>query len=106
MTGTPIDHALNLPMGSIIQSLSGRKQDAELFYYYSSFITPGMIMKYDFKHSKGKVFKQVQVNDYVSDEFKVEQVFYSSEDGTRIPMFIISKKVSLLLFSIILRIWY
>lgn len=45
-SGCPMDHALVLPIGSIIQTLSGRKQDSELFYYYSSFISPGYFQTY------------------------------------------------------------
>jgi prolyl oligopeptidase len=83
---------LPLPMGSIVQSMSGRREDSELFYSFSSFISPGIIYRYDFKTLSHSVYKETQVEGLKKDFFDVYQVFYESKDGTKVPMFIISKK--------------
>ena len=79
-------------MGSIIQSISGRREDSELFYSFSSFISPGIIYRYDFKTMYHSLYKETKVEGLKKDFFDVKQVFYESKDGTKVPMFIIAKK--------------
>ncbi|TPX63319.1 hypothetical protein SpCBS45565_g06684 [Spizellomyces sp. 'palustris'] len=78
---------LPLPLGSIIGSLTGRKEDKEIFYSFSSFTTPGMIYRFDFRTLKHSVFKETQ-----ADILQTKQIFYTSKDGTKVPMYIISRK--------------
>jgi len=75
--------------------MSGRKQDSMLFYKFSSFIDAGAIYTVDFLDNSPspKLFKEVKIQGLDTSLFEVEQVFYPSKDGTKIPMFIISKKV-------------
>ena len=42
-----------------------------------------------------QVFKECKVKDFDVNQFTTEQVFYQSKDGTKIPMFIVHKKVSI-----------
>ncbi|KAI8823638.1 prolyl oligopeptidase [Fimicolochytrium jonesii] len=83
---------LPLPLGSIIGSLSGRKEDKEIFYSFSSFITPGSIHRYDFETSKHSVFRETKVNGLKADILETKQIFFTSKDGTKVPMYIISRK--------------
>ena len=55
---------LPLPLGSIIGSMSGRKEDKEMFYSFSSFTTPGMIYRFDFTTMTHSVFRETKVNGY------------------------------------------
>jgi len=68
------------------------KNDAEVIYYsFSNYITPGSI--YSFKPTEGisELYKKPAI-DFDSDAFESHQVFYTSKDGTKIPMIISYKK--------------
>jgi prolyl oligopeptidase len=71
--------------------LSGRTDSNEGFYSFESFIVPPTIYHYDVKTGKTEVFARPTV-PFASDLYEVKQVFYTSQDGTRVPMFISSKK--------------
>ncbi len=69
----------------------GRRTEKETFYAYTSFTTPTTIYRYDMATGQSSVFKRPQV-DFDSDAYDTKQVFYTSKDGTRIPMFITYRK--------------
>ena len=69
----------------------GRRDQTETFYGFSSFNIPPSIYRYDMETGKSELFRQAKV-DFNPDDFEVKQVFYSSKDGTRVPMFIAHKK--------------
>ncbi|KAJ3151501.1 hypothetical protein HDU89_001944 [Geranomyces variabilis] len=92
-TGKPLEpKQLPLPLGSIIGSISGRKEDKELFYSFSSFITPGSIYRFDFASGKETLFRETKVTGLKADLLETRQVFYESKDGTKVPMYIICRK--------------
>ncbi|HWZ81869.1 MAG TPA: prolyl oligopeptidase family serine peptidase [Terriglobales bacterium] len=63
----------------------------EGFYSFESFISPPAIYRYDIATGKTEVFAKPNV-PFASDQYEVKQVFYTSKDGTRVPMFISSKR--------------
>lgn len=69
----------------------GRFDDTETFYSFSNFTTPTTIYRYDVKSGKSSLFKQPKV-DFDPSQYELKQVFYSSKDGTRVPMFLVHKK--------------
>jgi prolyl oligopeptidase len=69
----------------------GDVTDAFTFYTFSSFNYPPTIFKYDIASGKSEVFRKPEVS-FNPSNFTVEQIFYPSKDGTKIPMFIITKK--------------
>ena len=71
--------------------LGGYKTDKELFYVFTSFTVPPTIYKYDIASGKSVEFRKPEVAFNPAD-YDTKQVFYTSKDGTKIPMFIISKK--------------
>ncbi|XP_073812282.1 prolyl endopeptidase [Musca autumnalis] len=87
-------HKFDLDIGTIV-ALSGKKKESELFYNFSSFLTPGTIYHYDFKWENftPKVLREIKLNleGFSPSNYKVEQVFYESKDSTKIPMFIVYK---------------
>ena len=92
-TGDPVEpKELFLPVGSIVQSMSGKREHKELFYSFSSFITPGTIYHFDFHSMESSLLQNTIVDGLDSDSFETKQVFFSSKDGTKIPMYIVSKK--------------
>ncbi|XP_016963113.1 prolyl endopeptidase [Drosophila biarmipes] len=84
-----------LDIGSI-NGISGKRKYSEIFYGFSSFLTPGIIYHYDFSRpvEKPKVLREINLNleGFSRDDYSVEQVFYKSADDTNIPMFIIQRK--------------
>src|ERR1700754_2322610 len=70
---------------------SGKATDKETFYAFTGFTTPATIYRYDFTTGKSTVFRQPKV-DFNPNEFETRQVFYTSKDGTKVPMFITHKK--------------
>ncbi|KAI9208342.1 prolyl oligopeptidase [Polychytrium aggregatum] len=83
---------LPLPVGVIVSSLSSKKKSKELFYSVISFLSPGVIYRYDVDTLEQTVFRQVHLEGFDDSQFETKQVFYPSKDGTKIPMFIISRK--------------
>ena len=69
----------------------GEADDTESFYSFSSFATPPSIYRYDLITRKSTLFRRSQV-DFDPDQFETKQVFYTSRDGTRVPMFVIHRK--------------
>ncbi|MFT4113533.1 prolyl oligopeptidase family serine peptidase [Silvibacterium sp.] len=69
----------------------GRPHQDEGFYTFQSFITPPTIYRYNTRTGQTDVFAKPNV-PFDSDKYEVTQVFYTSKDGTRVPMFIAGKK--------------
>jgi prolyl oligopeptidase len=65
----------------------GKRADTETFYSFTSFTVPPTIYRYDFKTDTSTVFRQPRV-DFNPADYEVRQVFYTSKDGTQIPMYI------------------
>jgi prolyl oligopeptidase len=69
----------------------GREQDTQGFYAFQSIVAPPTIYHYDTKTKKSDVFAATKV-PFDSGQYEVKQVFYTSKDGTKVPMFIAGKK--------------
>lgn len=69
----------------------GRQSSNHGFYNFESFTIPPAIYYYDVATGKTEVFAKPQV-PFNSDQYEVSQVFYTSKDGTHVPMFVSSKK--------------
>ncbi len=78
---------VRLPGIGTASGFGGRRADTETFYTYSSFTTPPSVYRYDMLTGESQLFRQSQV-DLDPDEYIVRQVFYTSRDGTRVPMFV------------------
>ncbi|KAI8837115.1 prolyl oligopeptidase [Chytriomyces cf. hyalinus JEL632] len=87
---------IELPTGSIIKGLTGSKSRSEMFYAFQSHISPGIIRRYDFATKEDSVFSEAIVEGFDSSIFEVKQIFYPTNDGTMIPMYIIHKKDTVL----------
>ena len=73
-------------------SFSSSPNTNEVFYKFSSFTYPGTIYSYDMKTGKSKEIVNSAPEGFVPDDYITEQVFYTSADGTKVPMFIVYKK--------------
>ena len=70
---------------------TGKRTETETFYSFSSFATPPSIFRYDLLTGESKLLRRAAVK-FNPDDYEVKQVFYSSKDGTRVPMFVAHKK--------------
>jgi len=82
---------IKLPGIGTASGIGGKKEDTETFYTFTSFTNPGEIYKYDLKTGKSELFRKTEVK-FNANEFETKQVFYTSKDGTKVPMFIMHKK--------------
>jgi prolyl oligopeptidase len=69
----------------------GKRTDTETFYTFMSFATPPTIFRYDLVTGKSSVFRRPEVKFHPED-YEVKQVFYTSKDGTKVPMFLTYRK--------------
>jgi prolyl oligopeptidase len=84
--GSP-DGELALPGIGTVLGFSGRGDDPETFYKFSSFNTPGTVYQLNVQDRRVTEFRSPDLAFDPAD-FVTEQVFYKSKDGTRVPLFI------------------
>ena len=82
---------VSLPGIGSASGLSGRWNSNEAFFSFRSFVTPQTIYRYDVQTGKTELWARPNV-PFKSDDFEVRQVWYSSKDGTKVPMFLVHKK--------------
>ncbi|CAI0435431.1 unnamed protein product [Linum tenue] len=86
-------HQLPIDIGTVTR-VSARRQDSVAFIGFTSFLSPGIIYQCDFGSGdpEMKVFRETNVPGFDRSEFQVKQVFVTSKDGNKFPIFIGSKK--------------
>ena len=84
-------HNVDLPGIGTAEGFGGKRKYKETFYAFTSFTIPTTIYRYDLSAAKSAVFRQPKV-DFDSSKYETKQVFFTSKDGTRVPMFITAKK--------------
>ncbi|XP_062099552.1 uncharacterized protein LOC133805396 [Humulus lupulus] len=86
-------HQLPIDIGTV-HGISARREDNIVFFGFTSFLSPGIIYQcnLDSEIPEIKVFREIAVPGFDRSDFHVDQVFFPSKDGTKIPMFIVAKK--------------
>jgi prolyl oligopeptidase len=74
-----------------VDQLSASKKGEFLFYALTNFTSPPVIYQFNLKSREQQVYFRPQM-DFRAEDYETKQVFYSSKDGTKIPMFITHKK--------------
>jgi prolyl oligopeptidase len=82
---------LELPEICTVGGFNGEKEDSFTFYTITSFTTPSTVYKYDIETNKSELYLTSPV-DFDGTKYETKQVFYTSKDGTKVPMFIVHKK--------------
>lgn len=82
---------VSLPGIGTVGGLNGRNDTPELFYAFTSFLSPTTVYRFDTQSGKSSVFFQPKV-PFDASKYETRQVFYTSKDGTKVPMFITAKK--------------
>ena len=73
-------------------SFSTSRKHPEVYYSFTSFTTPSAIYSYDLATGQSKLMNAPAIKDFNMEDYVTEQIFYTSKDGTKIPMFITYKK--------------
>ncbi|MCB0464783.1 MAG: S9 family peptidase [Aequorivita sp.] len=68
-----------------------KKEEKELYYSFTNYVTPGSIYKYDIASGNSELYIKPEI-DFNPENYESHQVFYTSKDGTKIPMIITHKK--------------
>lgn len=85
-----LKHEIQFPtFGSA--GIVSRYDEPEIFYSFTSFTFPTTIYRYNPETNKSEVFRAPKV-DFNPEDYVTEQVFYTSKDGTRVPMFLTYRK--------------
>ncbi len=82
---------IKLPGIGSAGGFGGKKDDQTIYYSFSNYITPGTIYTLNPKSGASEVYKKPAI-DFNADNFESKQIFYTSKDGTKIPMIISYKK--------------
>lgn len=88
--GNPV-RTVALPGVGSAGGFSAKAEDKDLYYSFTSYVYPPTIFRYDIASGASEIYKKSGVN-FHPDDFESKQVFYTSKDGTRIPMIITYKK--------------
>ena len=82
---------VKLPGLGTASGFGGRSNQNETFYYFTSFTSPGAVYRYDVTRNASTLFKAPKTQ-FDRDDYESRQIFATSKDGTKIPMFIVYKK--------------
>jgi len=82
---------ITLPGVGTAGGFGGKKDEKTLYYSFTNYITPGTIYSFEPKAGSSAIYEKPKV-DFNGENFVSKQVFYTSKDGTKIPMIITYKK--------------
>ena len=71
---------------------TGRIEDRETYYRYSSFTSPPSIYKLDVRTGVSSLWRAPKLAGFKPEDYETQQVFFPSKDGTKVPMFISARK--------------
>nr|HPM29773.1 prolyl oligopeptidase family serine peptidase [Chryseolinea sp.] len=86
-----LEREVELPGIGTAGGFGGRIEDKETYYTFTSFTYPSTIFKFDIASGKSTLYEKPKV-DFIPEDYETKQVFYTSKDGTIVPMFIVHKK--------------
>jgi len=85
------EKTIELPGPGTAVGFSGKSEETEIYYTFTSYIYPATIFKYDLTSGRSDVYRKSGI-DFDAENFESSQIFYKSKDGTTIPMIITHKK--------------
>lgn len=86
-----LERTIELPGLGSASGFGGKEDDTELYYSFTSYVYPPTIFKYEIASGKSTEFRKSEVK-FDPSKYESKQVFYTSKDGTKIPMIITYKK--------------
>ena len=82
---------IELPSIGTASNFIGKENDKEIYYYFTNYFIPSQIYKLNLETGKSQLYWTPKIN-FDTNQYHSEQVFYTSKDGTKIPMIITYKK--------------
>lgn len=82
---------IKLPGVGTAGGFGAKKDETETYFSFSNYVTPGSIYKMDLASGESELYNAPKI-DFNSEDFESKQVFYTSKDGTKVPMIISYKK--------------
>lgn len=82
---------IDLPGMGTVSGFNGKRHDEEVFYSFTSYVFPSTIFRFNAEEGTSEVYKKPSLR-FDTDQYESKQVFYTSKDGTRIPMMLTYKK--------------
>lgn len=82
---------VELPGVGSVGGFNAKKEEKELYYTFTNYVTPGSIYKYSIEKGKSELYRKPKI-DFNPNDYESKQVFYTSKDGTKVPMIITYKK--------------
>ena len=82
---------VELPGIGTVFGFGGKRADTETFYAFTGFTSPSVIYRYDIASGKSSVYRKPGI-DFDGSKYETKQVFATSKDGTRVPMFVTHRK--------------
>ncbi|MBA5629077.1 prolyl oligopeptidase family serine peptidase [Moheibacter lacus] len=82
---------IQLPGSGSAGGFSGKKEETKIYYSFSNYVTPSTIFDYDVKTGKSNLYKKPAIK-FNPENYESKQVFFTSKDGTKVPMMISYKK--------------
>lgn len=86
---------IQLPGIGTAVGFHAKEKDKVLYFSFTNYITPSTIYKLDISSGKSEVYQKPKI-DFNTEQFESKQIFYTSKDGTKIPMIITYKKGTVL----------
>lgn len=86
-----LEREIELPGVGSAGGFSAKLEDKDLYYSFTNYVYPTTIYRYDIASGESTVYQESKVN-FDPSKYESEQVFYTSKDGTKIPMIITYKK--------------
>jgi prolyl oligopeptidase len=87
-----LENEVTFPGLGTASGFGGERDSTFVFYTFNSLDLPPAIYRYDLATKKSTVFRQPKIPGYDARAFETRQVFYTSKDGTRVPMFLMYRK--------------
>ena len=91
LDGKPVA-AISLPTLGTVTASGGRWDRQEAFFDFSSFTAPPLVYRVDLSSRESKLWDKVDTPGIDPAAYEVKQLWYSSKDGTKVPMFVFHKK--------------
>jgi len=86
------ENEVELPGLGSVSGFGGNMDDSSLFYTFTSFTYPTSIFRYDVAARKSAMFRAPTIPGLDTNLFETKQVFFTSKDGAKVPMFLVHKK--------------
>ena len=86
------ENQIALPAPGSVSGLQGRPGDAETYFSFTSLKHPPTLYRYEVAPRRTTVFRAPEIPRYDPEDYESRQVFFTSRDGTRVPLFLVHKK--------------